>query len=146
MNYLRCLLTNVKKPKININNFTVKQPNPNHPSFENHIKRGNKFYLLHDNKYNNKVNEIGYINYNPATGQIGLLWLDHEYRGYGIGKQMFGLVAEDAKKDGHNKVFAVTTYDHKFIKNLPNSKWKEPAGEGVKSGGYSIPVDGLLTN
>ena len=144
LNYLKSTYLGVKKPKINMNNFNVRTADKNDKEFTFYLNKGDRTYMVFDNKQPIDMDKVGYINYVPSTGQVGLLWLDREYRGHGIGKYMIDLVAKDAKKEGHENIFGVTNHDNQFIKNLPNSKWKDPAGKNVTMSGYSIPVEDIL--
>lgn len=87
-----------------------------------------KFY------YNNKC--VGLINFRE-NGQIGILRLDDEYRGWGIGSEMLELTKEFVDTD---KRWCVTFEDHPFWKSMKNAVWKEPAHWSVTGNGYEFEL------
>ena len=85
-----------------------------------------KFY------YNDKY--VGLIHFRE-NGQIGILRLDEEYRGWGIGEEMLELTKEIVETDQR---WCVTSKDHPFWKNRKNAVWKEPAHWSVTGNGYEF--------
>ena len=78
--------------------------------------------------YDGEATPIGDICYSLQRGQIGLLWLDENYRHQGIGKQMLTTAVVNIKNFGTSKeVFAFTCKDHPFWSNVYNKafSWRE---------------------
>jgi hypothetical protein len=109
--------------------------------------------ILQSNKYftNNKPSDvileyydkdkcIGYIRYYLSTGQIGLFFIQKEYRNRGLGKQILSKVIIDLQENNCNECWIVTTKDHKFWSNIYNKSftYREPVHESVIGGGYFI--------
>lgn len=82
--------------------------------------------------YNNK--QVGTFFFR-TNGQIGILRLDKEFQGWGIGKEIINLMKDKIKTD---KVWCVTTKNHPFWKNRNNSIWKENIHPSVTSPGYEF--------
>jgi N-acetylglutamate synthase-like GNAT family acetyltransferase len=81
-------------------------------------EKGREFYYYYNNK-----EKIGYIHY-TNDGQIGLLYLNPEYRGFGIGKIMVENAIEDMKRSNLSEAWLVTIPDHKFWKQM-GFTWRE---------------------
>jgi GNAT superfamily N-acetyltransferase len=104
----------------------------------NKIKNGDITleYYLHNNKM------IGCINYRVYTGQIGLFFLEPNYRNIGLGKQILNKAINDIKQNNINEVWAVTSKNHVFWSNVYNGKfkYKEQLHPSVTGSGYSITL------
>jgi len=79
-----------------------------------------EFFDVNDIK---KENKIGYISYRVKVGQVGLFFLDKEYRNRGLGKQILTQVIEDMKNYGVTEIWAVTTENHPFWSNVYNKSF-----------------------
>jgi GNAT superfamily N-acetyltransferase len=134
--YFKITYLNQKKGVISLDNFNVKEANEKHKDMFYHYGK-DKIYLIYDDKINNIDKHIGYITLVPNTGQIGLFFLDEDYRGYTIGKQLLDNIVVESKKNGNDTIFAVTKQDHPFWKNITGGIWRSPVGEGVTCPGYS---------
>lgn len=140
--YLRNKLFNVSKPKIPLSNFTLQKLDEQETN-EYRIRDDQTAYHLHDNKLNNNEKN-GYFQYKPAIGQLGIVRLDDDYRGYGIFNQVLKeVIIDDMEGNGVENVFAVTTYNHPYFSKIPNMEWKEPAGLNVTGSGYSISMNNI---
>lgn len=68
--------------------------------------------------------KIGHIQYRLGTGQIGLIYLDEEYRGYGLGKQILTDTINEMKKNNIKDIWAVTSKSHDFWSNVFDKSFK----------------------
>jgi hypothetical protein len=143
--YLKINYLNQNKGVISLNNFNVTEADEKHKDTFHQFGK-DKIYLLYDNKINNNNQFIGYVTLVPNTGQIGLIYLDSNFRGYTIGKQLLDKVVTESKNNGNDTVYAVTTLEHKFWKNLTNAVWTSPAGKGVTASGYSCNINDYKYN
>jgi GNAT superfamily N-acetyltransferase len=87
--------------------------------------------------------KIGYITFRLETGQIGIFFIEQEYRDSGLGKQMLLAAITDIKARGKaNTVWAVTSLHHPFWSNVWNKSFqlKDPAHFSVTAQGYSMPL------
>ena len=86
--------------------------------------------------------EIGYIDYRRASGQVGLFRLDEQYRNKGLGKQILQRVIDDLKQHGIKSVWAVTTKDHEFWSNVFNKsfQYREPIQLPCTGHGYALDI------
>jgi GNAT superfamily N-acetyltransferase len=84
--------------------------------------------------YFDKDNNIGYIRY-KLDGQIGLLYLEPKYRGFGIGKIMVDNVISEMKEKNISEAWLVTIPEHKFWKQNEFT-WREPAHKNVTGNGF----------
>jgi hypothetical protein len=140
--YLQNKLFNTPKPKIPLSNFTLQKLDEQETN-EYRIRDDQTAYHLHDNKINNNK-KIGYFQYKPANGQLGIIRLDAEYRGYSIFNQVLNeVIIDDMESNGVEHVFAVTTYEHPYFSKIPNIEWKDPAGLNVTGSGYSISMSNI---
>lgn len=101
MNFINNLIKKINKPKV----FII-------DSKKVIDSQGRQIYYYYCNK-----EEIGYIRY-KMTGQIGLLYLEPEYRGYGIGKKIVENAIDDMKQNNIEKVWLVSVPEHKFWKQM----------------------------
>lgn len=101
-----------------------------------HIVAGSKKYkLIHNNI------PIGYMSTRPFNGQIGIIRLDSNYRGIGIGHQLLKAAYDDIISDDRaTNMWAVTMKDHPFWRNIPGMQWTEPAHHSVTGNGYSVSL------
>jgi GNAT superfamily N-acetyltransferase len=89
--------------------------------------------------------KIGYINYRLGTGQIGLFWLESDYRNKGIGKTILQDVIKEMKNANQNEIWAAT-FDsaHPFWSNVfeKKFKWHEPTKlhHSVTGGGFKMEI------
>jgi hypothetical protein len=91
-------------------------------------KKDYKFLLLYDPKLDNKK-EIGYITIELKRPQIGLMWLNEPWRGYGLGKQMLDVAMDEIKKnnkDFSKKVHIFSSKNHPFFSKLKVRIWNDP--------------------
>lgn len=99
----------------------------------NNIPNGDLEYRFYkDNK------EVGLISFRRGTGQIGVMYLNEEYRGWGIGKDILRLAKKDIDTD---RVWCVTIENHGFWKSRKDSVWKDPAHSSVTGSGYSFLIE-----
>jgi GNAT superfamily N-acetyltransferase len=91
-------------------------------------------------KSTNITDHVGYITLVPNTGEIGLIFLDQQYRGFTLGKQLLDRAVVELERNGNDTVFAVTSQEHTFWKHLTGAVWKCPAGKGITSAGYSCKI------
>jgi N-acetylglutamate synthase-like GNAT family acetyltransferase len=89
--------------------------------------------------YNNKE-KIGYIRY-KYNGQIGLLYLEPEYRGFGIGKIMVDNAIHDMKHHDVPEAWLVTIPDHKFWKQIGFTWREKPVHPSVTGSGFYKKID-----
>ena len=88
--------------------------------------------------------KIGTITYRIGTGQIGLFYIDTEYRNKGYGKKILTQVISDMQKYNTTHIWAVTSKNHPFWSNVFNAsfKWYD-SGElhtSVKGYGYKMKI------
>jgi GNAT superfamily N-acetyltransferase len=107
----------------------------------NKVESGEVFTTYYDGTH-----EVGYVCYRPHNGQIGNLWLDPKYRGYGLGTQIIGSVLPEVQKAGAPGIWAVTFKEHKFWSNLivpPYGHWTrcKPAHPSIRGEGYALKFD-----
>jgi GNAT superfamily N-acetyltransferase len=88
--------------------------------------------------YDSDNNKIGYIRYKVKVGQVGLFFINEEYRNRGLGKQILNRTMDHMRQSGATGVWAVTTRDHEFWSNVYNKsfKWRDPAHPSVTGDGY----------
>ena len=94
-------------------------------------------------KLDDKV--VGYINYRPHNGQIGIIDLLPSYRYQGLGKQMLLETVQEAKQHGVDELWGVASKDHSVWKNIfgGKMKWRTPAHSSVGGDGYYIKIDDI---
>ena len=78
---------------------------------------------------------VGILNFR-SNGQIGLIMLNREFQGWGIGADML-LETNIIKKD---KLWCVTSKGHPFWSSRKNAVWKDPIHDSVTSGGYEFEL------
>ena len=98
--------------------------------------------------------EVGYIQFAPDSGQIGLFFLDTPFQNRGLGKQMLAEATANIHEaqlllpaeDRTHKVWAVTTDNHPFWSNVWGSVFRpvNPASPRVTGSGYSADLDRVL--
>lgn len=88
---------------------------------------------------------IGYIQYRIKTGQIGLFFIDSEYRNRGLGRQvLYNTINTIRDKNPEIKsVWAVTTQDHKFWSNVYNKsfRFEDRVHNSVTGFGYILDLE-----
>src|SRR5437870_9331364 len=72
--------------------------------------------------------EVGYIQYTPHTGQIGLLDIIKNYRNHTLGTQLLTIAINDIKQNNTNveEVWAVTIPNHPFWSKIMKFKPRDP--------------------
>jgi len=110
-------------------------------SFEKKLNTGRSYEKVnHIYKYYDENNtEIGYLHFHPESGQIGIIRLDEEYRGIGLGTQMIKIV-EDARKPFGNNLWVVSTPYHPFWEKQYKATWKDPANYRVTGSGFAFKI------
>ena len=85
---------------------------------------------------------IGYIKYYLNTGQIGLFFIQKEYRDRGLGKQILTKVLMDLQKNNCNECWVVTTNGNNFWSNVFNKSftYRDPVHNTVTGSGYFIDL------
>jgi len=93
-------------------------------------------------EYYDKDNRIGYIRYYNTTGQIGLFFIDEEYKNRGLGKQILSKIIKELKMNNCKGVWAVTTTNHPFWSNVYNKSftYKDPVHSSVTGDGYFMDL------
>jgi GNAT superfamily N-acetyltransferase len=82
---------------------------------------------------------IGYIQFRPANGQIGLIYVDEHYRRRGIGREMLKIAHSQVKTE---YLWAVTIKDHYFWSNIPGMVWcPDSPHKSVLGHGYKVKTD-----
>lgn len=135
--FIKSIIQNTKPP-LHIRNFRFETADAETRNLKFGMSATSqmKAYQLYDQEVN-----IGCITYNLETGQIGYIWLDEEYRGHTLGRQMFNHAIKDVSNAGQSKtMFAFTSKDHEFWSKLPASVFKDPADESITGPGYSINI------
>jgi GNAT superfamily N-acetyltransferase len=126
---IKTSLLRFPKPKVNINKFILKDAGPEHKDrFIIYGRKNNKILLLYDPKLDTKQ-EIGYITIELERPEIGLIWLDKPWRGYGIGKQLLDIGIDEIKKNDknlNNEVHIFSTRKHPFFYKLKGRRWQYP--------------------
>lgn len=90
--------------------------------------------------YFDKDTKIGYIRY-KLDGQIGLLYLEPEYRGFGIGKVMVENVISEMREKEIPEAWLVTIPDHKFWKQMGFTWREKPVHPNVTSPGFFKKIE-----
>ena len=90
-----------------------------------------------------KYSGIGYIQYKKYVGQIGLIYLDDEYKGRTLGKQMLQKAVEDMESE---EVWAVTGENHPFWSNVYDKifTFRRPVHPSITGRGYYVKRKDLL--
>ena len=93
---------------------------------------GELTHQYHDATSGTVVRDVGYINFRLDTGQIGVFFIEEEYRSVGFGKQML-LAAINA----HGKADT-----HPFWSNVWNKAFqlKDPVHISVTGEGFVMPT------
>ena len=100
------------------------------PNSEIHIQ-----YLTAENE------EIGYINYRRATGQIGLLFITNlKYERRGLGTQMVLRAINEMKQHNISKVWAITHDDHPYWNRALNFRPSQRPHNSVTGSGYEMDI------
>ena len=104
----------------------------------NNVKNGEKNIKY----YNNEGKYIGYINYRLAVGQIGLFYLDKNYRNRGLGKQILNKTINDIKDYGTKEVWVVSSENDQFWSNVNNKSFinRDPAHSSIRSSGFFMKI------
>ena len=85
--------------------------------------------------------QIGFIQYNPRSGQIGLLFInDKKYMRCGLGTQLLILGINHMKKHNTKEVWAVTKDNHPYWSNIMNFLPRDPAHSSVTGNGYYMSL------
>lgn len=76
------------------------------------------------------------------TGQIGLFFINEEYKNKGLGKQILSRVILDMQNEGQKGIFVCTSKDHKFWANVfdKSFKWKLRPHSSVTGSGYYMDI------
>ena len=86
----------------------------------------------------------GYISYRAAVGQVGLFFLEKDYRERGLGKQILSQTIEDMKNFETTEIWAVSTENHSFWSNVYNKSfsWYEykQLHPSVTGSGYKMNI------
>lgn len=99
------------------------------------VENGRDIYYYYNNK-----EKIGYVRY-KYNGQIGLLYLEPEYRGFGIGKIMVENTIQDMKQKGVPETWLVTIPEHKFWRQMGFILRESPLHPSVTSPGFYKKID-----
>jgi N-acetylglutamate synthase-like GNAT family acetyltransferase len=85
------------------------------------------------------------IRYKLFVGQIGLFYIDKEYRNCGLGKQILDKVIMDMEDYGVEEVWAVTSKNHEFWSNVYKKSftYKDPVHSTVRGSGYICKIKNL---
>jgi len=85
---------------------------------------------------------IGYIHYKIGTGQIGLFYIDDEYRNKGLGTQILLKTIEDIKLHNNKTVWVVAPNNNLFWSNVLNKKFKysQRPHLSVTGSGYYLKI------
>lgn len=96
--------------------------------------------------YDNLNNEqyAGYISYRAAVGQVGLFFLESDYKNRGLGKQILTQTIEHMKEFNTTNIWAITTNDHPFWSNVFNKSFKwydmRQVHPSVTGSGYKMEI------
>ncbi|AYV83022.1 MAG: hypothetical protein Hyperionvirus3_168 [Hyperionvirus sp.] len=114
----------LKKP-LYLNNFNVaKKIKPNHSPPD--------IGLTYTDPINKQ--EVGYCQFNPHSGQIGLLRLDDKYRGRSIGTQLMNHIEQELKQNDVPEIWCVSS--NKFFKDRLGWIPRVPAHPTVTGHGF----------
>lgn len=81
--------------------------------------------------------EIAYLSFRPHNGQVGIIYLEPEYRGNGLGKEIVEMARQERiNKYNASDLWCVTPETHPFWKNYKNSSWHDPVDKSVRGHGY----------
>jgi hypothetical protein len=111
------LFSGNEKAVLRFNDSSVRQATAKH---KDKLYRYGKdvIYLLHDDKVNDIADHVGYITLVRNTGEIGLIFLDQQYRGFTLGKQFLDRSVVELERNGNYTVLAVASKEHPFRNNL----------------------------
>jgi len=106
----------------------------------NKIENGNTRLEYFDND-----KEVGYIDYRSFTGQVGIFYLEPEYRQKGLGTQILLKAMEEMRENKVPNVWAVTTKDHEFWSKVfkGSMSWNKPAHNdtySITGSGYNMKL------
>lgn len=68
--------------------------------------------------YENKIENIGIIEYNIISGQISYFFINEEYRNIGIGKKIVDEIIKDLKQNNTQYVWLYDRENHPFWLNI----------------------------
>ena len=143
----------VTKPKeiLNLNNFKIHThiSDDNFNNFKNgeitkYLLPNSLDHITFDTNDFYRTNKaIGMINYRIHSGQVGIFYLEPEFRNKGLGKQIILKVMKEMKDNETKKMFAVTTRDNVFWSNVFNKSFAyvDRVDENVTGMGYIMELN-----
>ena len=140
--YLTCLSLFAKPKPLPLNLSDFKQVKVIKDDYWNNIPESDIRIVFYDKLTNDTY--AGYISYRAAVGQVGLFFLEKDYRERGLGKQILTQTIEDMKKFGTTDIWAVTIDDHPFWSNVFNKSFKyyemKQLHPSVTGSGYKMQI------
>lgn len=132
----------VKPPKVTINELFEKVIIED--DTYNKLKNGSitrKYYLDE-----NDETEIAMIRYKIFVGQVGLFFIDKNYRNNGLGKEILEITINDMCKKNVQNVWAVTSENHPFWSNVfsKSFKYMETPHPSVTGSGHCMSIQDYL--
>ncbi len=91
---------------------------------------------------NDEGKEIGYCQYHPKIGQVGIFRMDDEYRHLGTGAKVLEMCVEDMKAAGATEIWGVTSAKEfsQMSKFQGKIHYRNPAHPSVTCDGYFMKL------
>ena len=134
-----------KVPSLDLNTYRIHSRCLYDPY--NKVPDGIKDYEImqaYDNEDNNKQQRIGHMLIRPFNGQISSIFLEKDYRGRNLGRQLLRLAYEDMCVEGSAKtMWMVTDENHSFWSSIPGMTWSgnEPVHHSLLGRGYYVNLN-----
>lgn len=100
-------------------------------------KQGTKIIDIYSEEKN-----IGLVQYNNKTGEIGMLIIHETFRNMGLGKFILKNIIEEMKQNQNKEVWAISNKKHDFWSNVNNKSftYKFPVHSTTIHGGFYMKL------